>query len=107
MLSKDALNAMADKYQAKADAAYEKYQDTGAQRYNNEQWRNEELADALRVAANAAEEHNLMIAYRADLTRLAQMAEQATEQNDQALLKQLATETVGYGQMHGLIRRDA
>ena len=73
-MKKEDIQKMADRYQAKADKAFNNYQETGIQRYQAEWLRNEDLSDALRLAANAAEEHNDLICLRGDLADLANKA---------------------------------
>lgn len=69
------LEALAEKYQKKADTAYQNYQETGTTRYDRERRINEELAEALRMAANAADDHAKLIHMRATVTDLAAEAE--------------------------------
>lgn len=61
MLSRERLQIMSDKYQAKADKAYRNYQETGVQRYDRERMNAEDLAEALAAAANAADDHNKLV----------------------------------------------
>ena len=58
-MDKKSLMKLADGFQKKADAAFENYQQTGMSRYGSAYRRNEELADALRMAAGAADEHHV------------------------------------------------
>ncbi len=57
MICKAELEALAKKYAAKADKAYQNYQETGISRYSREYHNAEELFYAFQAAANAAEEH--------------------------------------------------
>ena len=70
-MDKKSIQALADQFQTKADRAYQNYQETGMSRYDAERRKNEDLADALCVAANAADDHNHMIHLRGTLARLA------------------------------------
>ena len=56
-MDRSELEKLAERYQQKADRAFENYQDTGLRRYDTERNNMEDLADALRMAANAADEH--------------------------------------------------
>ncbi len=56
-MNKEELKNLADKYRKKADTAFQNYQETGVTQYGSSFRRNEELADALRMAADAADEH--------------------------------------------------
>lgn len=58
------LLALAEKYQAKADRNYRNYQGTGISRYDRERRNAEELAEALRMAANAATDHLTLVNFR-------------------------------------------
>ena len=69
-----ALKKLINRYQQKADAAY--------RRYDREYRNNEDLADALRVALNANDEHTQLISIRSDLATLAGAAEQAVHHHD-------------------------
>ena len=87
-MKKEELLKLADSFQKKADAAFENYQETGMSRYGSTYRRNEELADALRMAAGAADEHNAYIHMKGQMSELTE-----------ALVREL----VSYGKMSGLI----
>lgn len=82
---------LAETYQAKADKAMDNFQETGLTRYRTERERSEDLAEALRQAALSNDEHHVYIALRADVSRLANMAEMALQDNDgmEGCLKEL------------------
>lgn len=103
MMCKAELEALAEKYAAKAEKAYRNYQETGISRYNRDQRNAEELANAFRAAANAAEEHEELIGMRGELCLLANRAQKAdTEEKARAVLKEL----VSYARMMGLVREE-
>lgn len=77
LLGKDELMALAEKYQAKADRAMERYQETGSSRYYNEAANNEDLADALSAAADASEDVESLNSIKGDLMSLAKAADEA------------------------------
>ena len=79
MISKERLEIMAQKYQAKAERAYRNYQETGVQRYERERINAEDLADALTAAANAAEEHNRLHLLQAHVNLYAADLERALQ----------------------------
>ena len=56
MLSKAELEVLTEKYEAKAERAYQNYQETGISRYDRERRNAEELADAMRMAAQASDD---------------------------------------------------
>lgn len=76
-LSKEELEKLAAKYQDKADRAYRNYQETGVSRYDRERRNAEDMAEAFRAAANAADEHFLLGILRADFIGYASLADAA------------------------------
>lgn len=70
-MDRKSLEALADKYQAKADQAYRNHQETGISRYDNERRKNEDLADAMRMAAAASDEHHALVHLRGAVASLA------------------------------------
>lgn len=110
-MDKKKLMKLADSYRKKADAAYQNYQETGIARYYSAYHRNEDLADALQAAANAADEHNALIAIRGELAHFASRAAMATskyrtEPEKAELAAALASDIAVYGKMHGLISKE-
>lgn len=110
-MDKKKLMKLADDYRKKADAAYQNYQETGAKRYYNSYHRNEDMADALQMAANAADEHNTLIATKGKLAHFAFRAAMATskhrtESEKAELAAALASDIAVYGRIHGLISEE-
>ncbi len=110
-MDKKKLIKLADGYRKKADAAYQNYQETGARQYYNSYHRNDDLAEALQMAANAADEHSALVAIRAELAHFAFRAAMATskhrtEQEKAELAAALASDIAVYGRMHGLISKE-
>ena len=70
-MNKSELLQLAEKYQHKADQAYRNYQETGISRYDNERRKNEDLADAMRMAAAASDEHHALVHLRGAVALLA------------------------------------
>ena len=75
-MTQEELIKLANRYDDKANRAYYNYQETGMPRYDRERSNAEDMAEALRMAANAADDHmkllNLQtevrdLAYKADL----------------------------------------
>lgn len=84
------LQELAEKYYKKAEEAYQAYQETGIRRYDTQRRNNEELGDAMKAAANAADEHNDVIAFRYTISRLATIAKKVDEvTDDKAKVKML------------------
>ena len=102
------LEKLIAKYQQLADAAEQAYQETGVQRYYTTHCTNQDLADALRMALSAKEEHETLHDMKMMLSNFASRGAAATspfrsgdEQVKLALA--LAREIAEYGQRNGLI----
>ena len=76
-MDKKKLMELAERYQRKADAAFQNYQETGITRYDTARRNNEDMAEALRMAASAKEDHDRMIHLRGVLSQLAWRAAEA------------------------------
>lgn len=63
-MDKKKLMELAERYQCKADTAFQNYQETGITRYDTARRNNEDMAEALRMAASAKEDHDRMIHLR-------------------------------------------
>lgn len=79
-MDKKKLMELAERYQCKADTAFQNYQETGITRYDTARRNNEDMAEALRMAASAKEDHDRMIHLRGVLSQLAWRAAEATVQ---------------------------
>ena len=107
-MDKKKLMKLADGYRKKADTAYQNYQETGATRYYNSYHRNDDLAEALLIAANAADEHTALTAIKAEMAHFAFRAAMATskyrtESEKAELAAALASDIAASGRMHGFI----
>ena len=80
-ISREELGKLAAKYQEKADRAFQNYQETGISRYDRERRNAEDLTEALRAAANAAEEHQMLASLKAEFVWRAGVADDALAQN--------------------------
>lgn len=108
-MTKDRLKQMAANFRRKADKDFQNYQETGIGRYGNSYHRNEELADALDMAAAAADEHaeHLHMKYQlAVFAKQAQAIRTAPDGVKQEMTAQLLRDLEAYGCLQGLIRRD-
>ena len=108
MVSEKELEKMIAKYQQRADAAEQAHQETGMQRYYTTYCTNQDLADALRIALSAKEEHETLHDMKMMLSNFASRGAAATnpfrsgdEQVKLALV--LAKELAEYGRRNGLI----
>lgn len=81
-INKDELGRLAARYQVKADRAYMNYQETGISRYDRERRNNEDMAEALRMAISAADDHMVLGHLRAEFVWLASEADKALAEND-------------------------
>ena len=111
-MDKKKLMKLADSYRKKADVAYQNYQETGITRYYSTYHRNEDLADALQMAANAADEHNALIAIKGELAHFAFRAAMATSKHrtkseKAELAAALSADIAVYGRMYGLISEES
>lgn len=110
-MKKADLERMADRYQAKADKAYQNYQETGTARYDREYRNYEDLAMALRMAASANDDHAQLISMRCDLAILGAKAEDilASHYLDDALVdgkvRVFLGDLVAVASTYGLIRK--
>ena len=106
-MSKKELMKLADSFQKKADTAFQNYQETGASRYDSAFRRNEDIAAALRAAAEAADEHNAYINLKMEMSNFASRSQRvmlsASEKEKSELTEALIRDIVSVGQLYGLI----
>lgn len=108
-MKKAELEKLAEKYQRKADDADQAYQETGIGRYDTTRRNNEDLAEALRMAASAEEDHAKMVFLKVELSRLASEAasvEYTSEDMKQAKMQRVISSLLVLARMQGLIRND-
>lgn len=107
-MEKKEIEKLIAKYQKRADNAEIVYQETGAQRYYTTQWTNQSLADTLRIALSAKDDHEALRDMRMMVSNFASRGAAATSvlrsENEQAALAlTLAKEIAEYGRWNGLI----
>lgn len=105
-MSKEELMKLAESFQKKADAAAENYQETGMSRYGSAARRNEDIAEALRMAAQASDEHHAYISMKGQMSNFAwraHIASLATGDEREKLVDALLRDLTAYGRMAGLI----
>lgn len=105
MMDAKELKKLIDRYQQKADTAYRNYQESGVSRYDREYRNNEDLADALRVALNANDEHTQLISIRSDLASLAGAAEQAVHHHDISEATSVLNNLIAVASFYGVYGR--
>ena len=104
-MTKKELEKLEMRYRAKAERAYMRYQETGIQRYANEQQNAEDIADASLMAINAAEEHTELIHMRGNMARFGENARKALNSSD-ADKEMSLREIVSYCELCGLLRKE-
>lgn len=108
-MDKEKLYKLAERYQNKADTAYNAYQETGITRYDTARRNNEDLAEAIRAAAAASDEHNELVHLRgnmADLAGMAQRAKNSDEETKAMRLDVLMDRCISTGRLMGFLRRE-
>ena len=108
-MTKVELIALAERWQTKADRAMERYQEDGLARHNREREQAQDLADALRVAANAADDHSELISLRGAVYCLAVKAHAAADAldapdraSDRDILTDLARNVISTARLYGV-----
>lgn len=108
-MTKVELIALAERWQTKADRAMERCQEDGLPRHNREREQAQDLADALRVAANAADDHSELISLRGAVYCLAVKAHAAVDAlgapdraNDRGILTDLARNVISTARLYGV-----
>lgn len=106
-MDKKKLMELAERYQHKADTAFQNYQETGITRYDTASRNNEDMAEALRMAASAKEDHDRMIHLRWVLSQLAWRAAEANRASEEERPRKMQAvlgELLSAARMQGLIR---
>ena len=78
------IEKLTDQYRKKADRNFRYYQETGEPRYERESRTAEEIADALSVALDHAEEHDKYICLKIAVADLAHKAEDLLHEGDRS-----------------------
>ena len=108
-MTKVELIALAERWQAKADRAMERYQEDGLARHNREREQAQDLADALQIAASAADDHSELISLRGAVYCLAVKAHAAVDAldapdraSDRDILTDLARNVISTARLYGV-----
>ena len=108
-MTKVELIALAERWQAKADRAMERYQEDGLARHNREREQAQDLADALQIAASAADDHDELISLRGAVYCLAVKAHAAVDTldapdraSDRDVLTDLARNVISTARLYGV-----
>ena len=107
-MKKEDIVKLASKYQAKADKDFSEYQNSGIKQYLYSYHRNEDLAVALRMAVNAADEHQAYIALKIKMAEFMQRAQRiestSIEFEKSTMIKSLIEDILQYSRLEGLGR---
>ena len=108
-MTKVELIALAERWQTKADRAMERYQEDGLPRHNREREQAQDLADALQIAASAADDHDELISLRGAVYCLAVKAHAAVDAldapdraSDRDILTDLARNVISTARLYGV-----
>lgn len=108
-MTKVELIALAERWQAKADRAMERHQEDGLPRHNREREQAQDLADALQIAASAADDHSELVSLRGAVYCLAVKAHAAVDAldapdraSDRDILTDLARNVISTARLYGV-----
>ena len=108
-MTKVELITLAERWQTKADRAMERYQEDGLARHNREREQAQDLADALQIAASAADDHSELISLRGAVYCLAVKAHAAVDAldapdraSDRDILTDLARNVISTARLYGV-----
>ena len=108
-MTKVEIVALAEHWQAKADRAMNRYQESGLPRHNREREQAQDLADALQIAASAADDHSELISLRGAVYCLAVKAHTAVDAldvpdraADRDILTDLARNIISTARLYGV-----
>ena len=108
-MTKVEIIALAEKWDAAAQRAEARYQDSGAAQHLREKEQAEDLAAALWMAANAADDHDALIGMRSTLNGLAAKANAALDAlpaadraDDRTILTDLARNVISTARLYGV-----
>lgn len=108
-MTKVELIALAERWQTKADRAMERYQEDGLPRHNREREQAQDLADALQIAASAADDHSELVSLRGAVYCLAVKAHAAVDAldapdraSDRDILTDLARNVISTARLYGV-----
>lgn len=108
-MTKVEIIALAEKWEAAAQRAEARYQDSGAARHLREKEQAEDLSAALWMAADAADDHDALIGMRSALNGLAAKAHAALDAlpaadraDDRTILTDLARSIISDARLYGV-----
>lgn len=106
-MNRERIEKLCEQHRRKADRNFLSYQETGEPRYERESRKAEEIADALAVALDHADEHDKYICLKIAVADLAHKAEDRLHDGDRSTyadkledLVSLAVSLCGYRRMY-------
>ena len=102
-MDKKRLEKLLIRNQEKADRAFRSYQDSGSYHYDWQYRNAEEMVDIIRLALNAADEHNYYISLRSDLANLAYKADMAIHDPD--AIVSVVNNVISLAESYGVYQR--
>lgn len=99
IMNKNTLDAMVAKYERKAEEAFRNYQETGMRRYEKAYEDASDLADTLRMAQSAHDDHTALLHWKGTISILASKAKMAKEPEQ---MEKVLKELISTARMHGL-----
>ena len=108
-MTKVEIIALAEKWDAAAQRAEARYQESGLPRHNREREQAQDLADALQIAASAADDHDELVSLRMMVNQLAVKAHAALDAlgapdrtSDRDILTDLARNVISTARLYGV-----
>ncbi len=108
-MTKVEIAVLAEHWQDKAYRAMDRYQESGLARHNREREQAQDLADALQIAASAADDHSELISLRGAVYCLAVKAHAAVDAldapdraSDRDILTDLARNVISTARLYGV-----
>ena len=108
-MTKVEIAVLAEHWQDKAYRAMDRYQESGLARHNREREQAQDLADALQIAAIAADDHSELISLRGAVYCLAVKAHTAVDAldapdraSDRDILTDLARNVISTARLYGV-----
>lgn len=99
IMNKNTLDALIEKYEKKAEQNFRNYQETGLRRYEKAYEDAQDLADTLRMARSAHDDHTELVHWRGQISVLASKAKRAKEPEQ---MEKVLKELISTARMHGL-----
>ena len=108
-MTKVEIAVLAEHWQDKAYRTMDRYQESGLARHNREREQAQDLADALQIAASAADDHSELISLRGAVYCLAVKAHAAVDAldapdraGDRDILTDLARNVISTARLYGV-----